>query len=330
MAFQKLSRTLKPSSKLEMPNIPAKQNDSLIILNVGSGKRRQREAADGLRELGKSCGVSFDLVLVNGSTVLQAARNARKAAYERVIVGGGDGTINAVASELAGSDIRLGILPLGTFNFVARELGIPDDLEHAFRLCVAEKGGSISCGTVNDRIFLNSASIGFYAQVLTVREKTYRRWGRSRFTAYLSVLRALVNFRTNMYVKVKVNQQEQTLRTPMIFIGRNECQLREFALPGSDCVKNDGLVVYILPPVTRLGLLRLAIRLLHRGPELQKEVSYFCASSLEIDSRQITTTVAIDGERVKLQYPLKFGVAVNAISVISGVRESQASPESAA
>jgi diacylglycerol kinase family enzyme len=129
---------------------------------------------------------------------------------------------------------------------------------------------------------------------------------------------------------VKVNQQEQTLRTPMIFIGRNECQLREFALPGSDCVKNDGLVVYILPPVTRLGLLRLAIRLLHRGPELQKEVSYFCATSLEIDSRQKMTTVAIDGERVKLQYPLRFGVASKTLSIISPVREPQVSPENAA
>lgn len=290
--------------------------DTLVILNAASGGQQQSAAAEQLRSLGKNLAFACDIVIAKSDAIRQIARNARDSGYQRVIVGGGDGSINAVASELANSNIIMGVLPLGTFNYFARELNVPLDLQQSFEICSRCEVEELTTGEVNGQIFLNNASIGFYPHVLSVREDTYKRFGRSKLVAYASVLLALGRWRLNKRLTLEIDGELHTVRTPMVFIARNASQLEEFSLVGPTCIDKDGLVVYVLPPVGRLGLLKLAWRVFRRRVQPFVDVQVFCARSITIRSNRRTVNVAIDGERFSMTYPLKIVARPKSLKVI--------------
>jgi len=233
-----------------------------------------------------------------------------------VIAGGGDGTINAVAGELVGTGKRLGVLPLGTFNYFAREMGVPAELDEAFRTCFEGETRSVTVGDVNGRMFLNNASIGLYPVILAVREQAYRRWGRSRFLAYWSVLTALLRLRPNMKLMITSDGKRRIIRTPLLFVARNAVQLEEFRVPGVKCVSDDGFSVYALRSMNRLGLLRVAWHALAGKLEPQYDFDMICTSAMRVESRRMLRTVAFDGERVKMLAPIEFQVRQAALSIL--------------
>ncbi len=79
-----------------------------------------------------------------------------------VVAAGGDGTLNAVASYLIHTSIPMGILPLGTFNYVARVLNIPLDLMEAAHVIAQGHMSQVHVARVNQHIYLNNASLGLY------------------------------------------------------------------------------------------------------------------------------------------------------------------------
>src|SRR5688572_24681036 len=232
---------------------------AIVILNSRSGTGRKVDLVQKLRSMAATLGVTCDIVRAqNPSYLIEAATKAAKSSYDVVIAGGGDGTVNAVASELVGTGKRLGVLPLGTFNYFAREMGVPTDLEVAFRTCFEGETRSVTVGEVNGRMFLNNASIGLYPVILGVRGQAYRRWGRTRFLAYWSVLTSLLRLRLNMKLAITSDGKRWIIRTPLLFVARNATQLEEFRVPGVRCVSEDGFSVYALRSIGKLGLLRVA------------------------------------------------------------------------
>lgn len=110
-----------------------------------------------------------------------AAKLAREAVAQKldaVVVMGGDGTINEVIQELAGSETALGVLPSGTVNVWAREVEIPLAIEEAREVLIKKHIKSIDLGKVNDRYFLLMAGIGFDGEVThAVEKKPVKRFG---------------------------------------------------------------------------------------------------------------------------------------------------------
>ena len=94
---------------------------------------------------------------------------------ELLIVGGGDGTISAAASALVGTETRLGILPLGTLNHFARDLGIPTDLDEAAKLIAAGAERRVDVAEMNGRIFINNSAIGLYPLMVVDRDVQRKR-----------------------------------------------------------------------------------------------------------------------------------------------------------
>ena len=114
--------------------------------------------------------------------LVRQVRAAADAGVQRIVVGGGDGTLSAAAGELAGKDVRMGVLPLGTGNDFARSMGIPSDLASACRVITLGSERRVDVGLSNGRAFLNAASIGLSSAItrrLTPNLK--RRLGRGAF-----------------------------------------------------------------------------------------------------------------------------------------------------
>jgi diacylglycerol kinase family enzyme len=195
-------------------------------------------------------------------------------------------------------------------------MGVPADLEVAFRTCFEGETRSVTIGEVNGRMFLNNASIGLYPVILAVREQAYRRWGRSRFLSYCSVLTALLRLRTNMKLTITSDGKRQIIRTPLLFVARNATQLEEFRVPGIRCVSDDGFSVYTLRSMSRLGLLRVAWHALAGKLEPQYDFDMICTSAMRVESRRMLRTVAFDGERVKMLAPIEFRVRQAALSIL--------------
>ena len=87
-----------------------------------------------------------------------------------VVAAGGDGTLNAVAHQLMHTDIPMGVLPLGTFNYVARVLNIPLDLIQAAQVIATGNNRQVHVAQINEHIYLNNASLGLYPLFIQKRE----------------------------------------------------------------------------------------------------------------------------------------------------------------
>jgi diacylglycerol kinase family enzyme len=294
--------------------------DICVILNLGSGKRRGTELAARLDAAFESYPGRFDLRRMRpGARITEEARKAVEEGFGTVVAAGGDGTICGVAAGLFETRARLGVLSLGTFNFFARSLGLPDvltDLDAAVRVLVEGEERAIDIGTVNGQVFLNNASIGAYATILEQREAIYRRWGRSRFAAMWSVVKTLLEVRPPMVLKVAVDGELRRFRTPLAFIAANAYQLEEFDLNGADCVRDGRFALFVAPDANRAELLRFALRLLARRMVEGRDFELICGRDILIETLRPSRLVARDGERERMAAPFRFQMHRQALRVL--------------
>ncbi|MDO3378993.1 diacylglycerol/lipid kinase family protein [Geoalkalibacter halelectricus] len=138
----------------------------IVIANPTAGRRgpqRIEQAVTALRRRGACVDLWYTQRRGDG---LDLCRQAIERRPDAVVAAGGDGTINEVINGLAGSDIPLGILPLGTANVFAREIGLGKDIADAVETIFAGRTQRVHLGLAGDRHFLLMAGIGFDAQVV--------------------------------------------------------------------------------------------------------------------------------------------------------------------
>ncbi|HPG21458.1 MAG TPA: diacylglycerol kinase family protein [Amaricoccus sp.] len=291
--------------------------DIRVILNARSGKRSGRAQVEELAALFERYPGRFSLRVVRGGRMI--ARETARAIEEGVptiVAAGGDGTICGIAAQLAGTGARLGVLPLGTFNYFARSLDLPEDLEAAVRVLAEGQERAIPVGEVNGQVFLNNASLGAYAAILFRRERVYRRWGRSRIAAYWSVLTTLLRFRSSLDVAITVDGATRAFRTPLVFVAKNAFQLELFELDGADRVRSGDFAVFVAPDCSRLDLLRTALRLAFRSLQPSRDFELICGRDVRVEMRHRRRLVARDGERERMTGPFRFAMRPEALRVI--------------
>jgi len=168
----------------------------LVIVNPAAGRgRRSRRRLDGVVAALQQRGCAVVIRRTSAASG-DAERLAREAEpdFEVVVAAGGDGTLNEVANGLAGSDRALAVLPLGTANVLAREIGLPRDPELLAELIAAGPARPIWPGRVGSRLFLTTASSGFDAEtVAAVNPRLKRHFGRLAFAWAIVV--CLVRYR---------------------------------------------------------------------------------------------------------------------------------------
>lgn len=234
-----------------------------------------------------------------------------------IVAAGGDGTINTVAQRLMHQAVPLGIIPLGTFNYVARALHIPLDWHAAVQVIGQGIARPIHVGMVNQYIYLNNASIGLYPHLIEQREADKSRFGRRKIVAMASGFAVLMRQHQKMKLRVIIDGHAQPIETPMMFFGNNQLQLQDMHLKLADCAASGRLAAVAVEPVSRLQILSLIARMQLGTFEQAPEVRCFCAEHVCIETKKRQSmTLAIDGEIVRTRSPLKFQVAQHALQVM--------------
>ncbi|KKM00064.1 hypothetical protein LCGC14_1808210, partial [marine sediment metagenome] len=212
----------------------------IIILNNGSGLEDGPERKAKIAERFEHHGIPASFVTFDPGADLEkiAKDTALKSPNSTIVASGGDGTISGVSAGLAGLPNQFGMIASGTFNYFARSLNLPETVEEAIDVIARGKIRPTGIAMINDKVFLNNASIGAYAAILQTREGIYKRWGRSRVAAYWSVVKALATLRAPLKLTVTYDGKSFNHRTPIVFAISNAFQLNQMGLSGEDCIAN--------------------------------------------------------------------------------------------
>lgn len=197
--------------------VPVRGGDVCIILNPKSGKKDAKPEPLDLCEMMRAAfGANCDIKKVSKTaSPSDLAKEAISEGYKTVVAAGGDGTIAGVANALMDTDVAMGVLPMGTFNYFSRGLGLPEDIPSAIETLGRSEPSPIHVGCVNGEIFLNNASLGVYPSILRERETLYKKWGRSRVTAYWSVLSGLMGLKRPYDLTITIDGQPPSARRPL-------------------------------------------------------------------------------------------------------------------
>jgi diacylglycerol kinase (ATP) len=281
---------------------------ALVLINRGSreGDADLRPALDRLRE----AGLEVVEVASDDHRRLQQAVTEHRDEVDRVVVGGGDGTLNALAEALIETRLPLGILPLGTANDLARTLELPSDLAAAATVIAAGRTRQIDLGCINGKHFFNVASLGLSTQVAReLTRETKRRWG---VLGYPLALWRAVRKRRSFRADVRCDQERRRLHSIQIWIGNG----RHFGggmTVATNATIDDGMLDLVsLAPRSFWQLILSAPRLLS-GQHHDQRLRHWRGTEIEIRTRR-PMPVNTDGE-VTTQTPAQVRVVPRAISV---------------
>jgi diacylglycerol kinase family enzyme len=288
----------------------------LVLLNrqAGSG---MSEVAASLRAAFRRRGVEADLRSVRGPELTAAARRAATEGYEAIVAGGGDGTVSAVAAGLLGSDVPLGVLPLGTLNHFARDAGLPLELDRAIETIARGAVRRVDVGEVNGRTFLNNSSLGLYPRLVRGRERLRREAGLGKWMAMLVAL--LAGFRRFPLLHVRVEVDGRPLarsETPFVFVGNNRYATDRLRLGGRKRLDEGVLTLFLAGVRSRFGFLRLAVRSLFSG-QAPRGLHTEPIAEVWVESRRRRLRVALDGEVTRMRPPLCYRTRPGALALLA-------------
>jgi YegS/Rv2252/BmrU family lipid kinase len=289
-----------------------------VLLNRGGGAvAADAGMADKVAAALSEAGVDAAVELIDGGDCEVRSKAVAEHGDALLIVGGGDGTIGAAASALIGTRTRLGILPLGTLNHFARDLGIPADLDEAAKLIASGTEKQVDVAAMNGRIFINNSAIGLYPLMVVDRDLQRRRLGRSKRLAMLvASLRTLARF-NHQRLTLTVNDEQARVDTPLLFVGNNDYRL-DIGAPGRRESLDDGqLCVLVMRKKTRRGLIAASIRALLKRARRDDMVRIDGVERLRVDSHRSHLTVSLDGEVVRSVPPLQYCIRKQALAVIA-------------
>ena len=263
----------------------------------------------------------FDVRDVAPDEVTQAVQAAIEKGARRVAAVGGDGTVSAAAAAVARTDAELVVVPAGTFNHFARDYGIPLDLDAACANATSERVIHADVAWVNGRLFLNTSSVGAYANFVRVRERLEPRVGYWVASA-ISLARTLARMHA-FKVWFEAEGIERLYSTPIVFVGVGQRELKLPALGSRMEGGRSGLHVMIVRGRTRARLLALTFAAAARGtravtrtPQLDGYIVRACT----IEQRH--STVAVDGEVVKMDSPLNYELGRGALRLVVPAQSS--------
>ena len=250
-----------------------------------------------------------------GEDVPRLTLDAIAAGATIIVAGGGDGTVNAVAGLLMDTEVTLGVLPFGTLNHFARDVGMPEATEDALRVFSGGRVVDVDVGEVNGRIFLNNTGLGLYPEMVHQREQRQQKGAGKWTSAIREGLRALMRYRL-LGVRIVLNGETLLRRTPAVMVGNNEYVLQGLVAPTRARLDAGMLSLYVPHPRARLTLVWFAFRALFWRSFPDDRFDLSLTDSLTIESRRHQLRVSLDGEVTTMAPPLTYRSRRKALRVM--------------
>ena len=286
-----------------------------FIVNPISGSGRGKREFEQARALLEAAGACYAFVSTQYHAHAKELARAALAAGERCIVAvGGDGTVNEVASVLAGTGAAMGILPFGTGNDFSQALQIPQDTAGAVAALLSAAPRRVDAARSNDAFFVNVSGFGFDVDVVRYTEK-YKKRFNGMLPYLLGVMQSLLHLRP-IPVRVEPEEGECFDTTALLF---SACNGTQFAggmhlAPLSDPA--DGLLdICILKGIGRIAFLQLLPRYI-KGEHLgSKHIVYFKARRVTA-AAEAGLTLNLDGE-LGSATPVTFEALPGALTILA-------------
>jgi YegS/Rv2252/BmrU family lipid kinase len=280
-----------------------------VILNATAGPGHDTKTHKELHELFARHGMEPDILTAReGSDIAEQVRRAMRGDPPLIVVAGGDGTVSAVAAIVRETHVTLGILPEGTLNHFARDLGIPMERARAVELLATGAPVAVDMGEVNGRSFINNASLGLYPDIVRDRTRQQRRLGRGKYRAMLWAIFGALGRSPFLRLNLELDGHARRCLSPFVFVGNNEYVMAGFSIGTRPSVREGTLSVYTTQRHGRAGLLRLALRALLGRLDQARDFSTAKARRVRVESSRRRLLVATDGEVSAMDTPLDFTI----------------------
>lgn len=295
----------------------------VLLLNRGSGGSQRgldpgeigKTAAGIFREAGHEVDLRFSAPAEIETALARAVADRPDA----VIVGGGDGTVSAAAAALGGTGVALGILPMGTFNLAARDLGIPLELAAAARFLAAAEIAEIDVLAIAGRACLCTAIFGFYPEFSDIFEKRDYggRWWRKAIRMVTNLRAALTLSRT---LRLVWDADGETGSARSKFTAFVPGRYKECAglIPARAGFRSGRLSAYIATHRNAGAALRGIVEYTLGRQERDPRLVILQARAISIrDERRKHCRVMIDGEILRLAFPIRMEIQPRHLRVLT-------------
>jgi diacylglycerol kinase family enzyme len=303
-----------------------------VLLNASAGAFAQNhgeELPDEMAAAFAQHGVAADIISVDGDGLRSAAEAALGQAQhnriDAIVVGGGDGSVRTVASVLQGSQVPLGVLPLGTRNHFARDLGIPLDGAIAAAVIAGGHARSIDLAEVNGEVFINNSSIGIYPYMVIDRERRRATHKLAKWRAMVPAFFRMLRHFPRRRLRIRAEGWAKPYRTPCLFVGNNEYATELFTFGRRQRLDGGKLWFYVVKPRSPLEFFLMVCRLCFGDLNEKRDLDTFQLSEAEIDAKSSRLPVALDGEIRVMHPPLRFRSKPRALRLLVPARSHVAS-----
>jgi diacylglycerol kinase family enzyme len=281
----------------------------VLFLNPSSGARFQ--TAD-LETAAAEEGL--EVVRLGGGDPASMVRERMRAGQRLFVAAGGDGTINGIVQPLINTDAVFAVIPVGTYNHFARDLGVPLDWREALDVALSGDTRQIDAGRVNDRFFVNNVSIGLYPELVARREergRDYPRW-KARLHAVYATLRKY----PHVTLAVESEYLNEIVKTHVFVVSNNSYDLSRLGVEAPRSTLEEGrLSVYWLPHLPRIALTRFLAHYLAGRVKTAPGFRSFRTSRLKVQSAKKRLSLGVDGEVVAMAAPLVITIVPKALTV---------------
>jgi diacylglycerol kinase family enzyme len=291
-----------------------------IVNSEGGTVRRGDLDAATLQRMFRDAGVDADVRFVPGDCVDATAREALIDAPDAIIAGGGDGTIRCVAAHLAAQQgdnpVPLGVLPLGTLNHFARDLGIPVEIPEAVRVIADGTVHSLDLGEVNGEVFVNNSVLGVYPPVVQQRDREREELDRNKWLATVTAAFKVLPRNPLLRLRIRAQGLDVQRHTRFLFVGNNEYEMNAFTYSARSRESSGNLYLYVARTRGRLAMIGLLLLGLVRDIRTTAYVDGWTLPEFTIETRERSVPVYLDGEVMALEGPLRYRTRPRALRVI--------------
>ncbi|MEP6809027.1 MAG: diacylglycerol kinase family protein [Chthoniobacterales bacterium] len=282
---------------------------TVIILNPAARGQRARRLQDRVAAITRGATLHCTARAGEAETL---ARAAVEAGFTSIVAAGGDGTVNEVVNGIAGHEVKLGLLPLGTMNVYAAELGLPaGDLDACWRIITQGKIRRVDLPSANNRHFVQLAGVGFDAQAI---KETSRSLKKNFGPLSYIVSAAQIAARPPPRLRIE-SEHAVTEEGSFVLVGNGRLYGGPFPF-FKQAVIDDGLFdVLVFKRLNYLEIIRYMQDVIFSSQITSPEVEYFQTNSLRVTS-EYSVPVEIDGELME-NCPVEFKIRTGGLHVFA-------------